>query len=168
MNETDSLFEPGKIAAQVASPSSALRSALITGCYSGAMLSVAMLGALVAANRIPSLEAYAFERNSASSALFVILMLVPVFRYLNRPARIFIASMTSWSLVTVTYYFAGFYFRDLFVALQKTPFEVLIEGAILYGVLAVAAWVCAMILHAWRHPLAPVRRTRPGAVSSNR
>ena len=168
MSEPDSSFEPQKIAARTAAPPSVLRSALITGCYAGAMLAVAMLGALVAANRIPSLDAYAFERNAASSALFVILMLLPVLRYLNRPVRMFIASMTSWSLVTIAYYFAGFYFRDLFGALQKTPFEVLIEGAILYGVLAVAAWVCAMILHARRHPLAPARRTRPGTISGHR
>lgn len=168
MNESDSSFEVEKIADSRAAQPSALHSALITGCYSGAMLTVAMLGALVVANRIPSLEPYAFERNAASYALFVMLMLVPVLRFLNRPVRMFVASMTSWALLTIAYDFAGLYFHSLFDVLQRTPFEVLIEGAILYGVLAVAAWVCAMILHARRHPLAPVRRTRPGTVSSHR
>jgi hypothetical protein len=168
MTETDSSFEARETTDSRSAQPSAMHSALITGCYSGAMLTVAMLGALVAANRIPNLEPYAFERNAASYALFVMLMLVPVLRFLNRPVRMFVASMTSWALLTIAYDFAGLYFQSLFEVLQRTPFEVLIEGAILYGVLAVAAWVCAMILHARRHPLAPVRRTRPGAISSNR
>jgi hypothetical protein len=132
------------------------------------MLTVAMLGALVVANRIPTLESYAFERNAASYALFVMIMLLPVLRFLNRPVKMFVASMTGWLLLTVAYDFAGLYFHHLFNVLQRTPFEVLIEGAIVYGVLSVAAWVCAMILHARRHPLAPVRRTRPGTISSHR
>jgi hypothetical protein len=132
------------------------------------MLTVAMLGALVVANRIPALEPYAFERNAASYALFVMLMLVPVLRFLNRPVKMFVASMIGWLLLTVAYDFAGLYFRNLFSVLQRTPFEVLTEGAIIYGVLAVAAWVCAMILHARRHPMAPMRRPRPGTISSHR
>ena len=37
-----------------------------------------MLGALVAANRVPALEKYAFERNGSCYTLFVLLMLAPV------------------------------------------------------------------------------------------
>jgi hypothetical protein len=145
-----------------------LRPALIAGCYTGAMLTVAMLGALVLANRVPALEPYAFERNAGASALFGMLMLIPVVRFLNRPRKMFVASMISWTILTAAYDFAGLYFHNLFNALQRTPFEVLIEGTIAYGVLAVAVWVGAMILHALRHPIAPMRRPRPRAVSSHR
>jgi hypothetical protein len=160
MSEMGASFEPEQTPAKSVRSSSALRPALIAGCYTGAMLTVTMLGALVVANRIPALEPYAFERNAASYALFVLIMLLPVLRFLNRPVKMFVASMTGWVLLTVAYDFAGLYFRNLFDVLHRTPFEVLAEGAILYGILAVAAWVCATILHARRHPLAPVRRTR--------
>jgi hypothetical protein len=166
MNETDSSPQFDK--SQLRAKRSALRIAIVAGCYIGAMLTVTMLGALVLANRVPSLEGYAFERNAACSALFGMLMLLPVLRFLNRPVRMFISSMTAWLILTVAYDFAGIYFRNLFSALQRTPFEVLIEGTIVYGVVAVAAWVFAMILHARRHPLAPARRTRPGTYSSHR
>jgi hypothetical protein len=159
MNEIDPSSQPAPVAAKSA-PRAILRPALIAGCYTGAMLTVAMLGALVVANRIPSLEPYAFERNAASYALFVMLMLLPVLRFLNRPATMFVASMTGWTLLTVAYDFAGLYFHNLFNVLQRTPFEVLIEGAIVYGVLAVAARVSMIILHARRHSLAPLRRAR--------
>lgn len=168
MNETDPSSHSAKVPATPRMQPSALRPALVAGCYVGAMLTVAMLGALVVANRIPALESYAFERNAASYALFVMIMLLPVLRFLNRPFKMFVASMTGWVLLTVAYDLAGIYFRNLFNVLQRTPFEVLIEGAIVYGVLSAAAWVCAMILHASRHPLAPVRRSRPGTISSHR
>lgn len=147
---------------------SALRQAFLAGCYTGALLTVAMLGALVVANRIPGLEPYAFERNAACYALFVMLMLLPVLRFLNRPVKMFVASMTGWTILTIAYDFAGIYFQNLFNVLQRSPFEVLLEGAIVYGVLSVAAWVCAMVLHARRHSIAPGRRARAGTISSHR
>jgi len=140
---------------------SPLRPAVIAGCYTGAMLTIVMLGALVVANRIPALEPYAFERNAASYALFGILMAVPVFRFLTRPTRMFVSAMIAWLLVTVAYNFAGLYFRNLFNVLQRTPFEILAEGAIGYGILAVAAWVCKAIIHARRTSLATGRGARP-------
>jgi hypothetical protein len=168
MNESDPSSQLAAEEAALRSKQSSLRPAFIAGCYTGAMLTVAMLGALVVANRIPALEPYAFERNAASYALFVMLMLVPVLRFLNRPVKMFVASMIGWVFLSLAYDFAGLYFRNLFTVLQRTPFEILTEGTIIYGVVAVAAWVCAMIIHARRHPLAPARRARPGTISSNR
>jgi hypothetical protein len=74
-----------------------------------------------------------------------------VLRYINRPVRMFVASMTSWILLTAAYNFAGMYFHSLFDVLRRTPLEILAEGAIVFGLLAVASWVCRMILHARRH-----------------
>ena len=171
MKNSDGPFQPAATAVAAigsgAAESASQRPALIAGCYTGAALTVAMLGALVVANRIPSLEGYAFERNAVSYALFVMLMLVPVLRFITRPVRMFVASTTAWVLLTAAYDFAGLYFRDLFAALHRTPFEVLAEGAVVYGIVAVAAWVCATILHARRHPMAR-RVTRPGAMSCHR
>lgn len=157
-NDADALLSQGSGAVKP----SALRQALVAGCHTGAMLTVAMLGALVVANRIPALEPYALERNGVCYALFVMLMLLPVLRFLNRPVKMFVASTTGWVILTIAYDFAGIYFRNLFSALQRTPFEVLAEGAIVYGVLSVGAWVCAMVLHACRHSIAPGRRAQAG------
>jgi len=123
----------------------------------GSLLVIVMMGALVAANRIPGLERYALERNAASYGLFVLFMLIPVFRFLNRPLQMFSSAMIGWALLVIAYDIAGFVFRDLFSAL-RTPFQVMIEGAVIYGVLAVGSWVGAMVLLARRQPIEPDRR----------
>ena len=133
-------------------------SAIRTGVYGGALLTVAMLGALVAANRMPALEKYAFERNAACYTLFVLLMLVPVIRFLTRPLQMFGAGLVGWVILVAAYDLTGFYFRDLFQVL-RTPLQALVEGAVVYGIFAVGSWVCGMLLHARIHPVAPRRKT---------
>jgi len=131
--------------------------ALRVGIYTGALLIVTMLGGLVTANRIPSLERYALERNGIFYTLFVMLMLVPVCRFLNQPQRMLTASMIGWVLLVGAYDLAGFYFHSLFDVL-RTPFQALVEGAIVYGVFAGGSWVAGMLFHARRHPILPGRR----------
>ena len=142
----ETLTEPHK-------PSSAIR----TGLYTGALLTLVMLGALVAANRVPALEAYALERNAASYTLFVLLMLVPVVRFWNRPLQMFVAAIVGWVIFAGAYDLSGLYFRDVFQVL-RTPFEALVEGSVVYGLCAVGMWVGGMILHARHHPIAPGRK----------
>jgi hypothetical protein len=131
--------------------------AVWTGLYTGALLIIVMLGALVAANRIPGFERYALERNAASYSLFVIFMLIPIVRFLNRPVLLFGSAMIGWGIFVAAFDIAGMVFHNLFVVL-RTPLEALIEGAIVYGVVAVGSWVGAMILQARDHPIAPRRR----------
>jgi hypothetical protein len=133
------------------------RPTLWTGLITGVLLILVLLGALVAANRVPSLERYALERNAASYGLFVIIMLIPVIRFLYQPLRLFGSGMIAWVLFAAAYDVAGTVFRDLFDVL-RTPFEALIEGAVIYGTIAVALWVCEMALHSRRHPVLSVGR----------
>lgn len=133
------------------------RATVVTGIYTGALLTMVMLGALVAANRLPWLDNRALERNAACFGLFVILMLIPVIRHLNHPLQMFTSAMIGWVIFVVGYDIAGIFFRNLFQVL-RTPFELLVEGAVVYGVCAVGSWVGAMILHARSHPIAPGRR----------
>lgn len=140
--------------------------AIWTGLYTGTLLNIVMLGALFAANRIPGLEHYALERNAASYSLFVILMLIPVCRFLNRPVQMFASAMIGWTMFAAGYDIAGMYFLNLFNNL-RTPFQALIEGAIIYGVIAVGSWVGGMILFATSHPMAP-RHRRINDVTSHR
>ena len=131
--------------------------ALRTGIYTGALLIVTMLGALVAANRAPGLERYALERNAIFYTVFVLLMLVPVCRFINRPQQMITASMIGWVLFVGAYDLAGMYFYNLFDVL-RTPFQALVEGAVVYGVFAGGSWVAGMLFHARRHPILPGRR----------
>lgn len=130
---------------------------LLTGIYTGCLLVIIMLASLVAANRIPTLEKYALERNSASYSLFVLLMLIPIFRFLDRPVRLFASGITAWIVFVMAYQVAGMVFIDLFVVL-RTPLQALMEGAAIYGVVAAGAWVGGMIFEARRNPIARRRR----------
>jgi hypothetical protein len=127
---------------------------VVTGLYTGSLLVIVMLASLVAANRIPGLERYALERNAASYSLFVLFMLVPVFRFLDQPRRLFAAAVIGWMMFVLAYDIAGMVFHQLFNVLRM-PFQAMIEGAAIYGVMAVGSWVGGMILEAKRHPISP-------------
>ena len=131
------------------------RSVLKTGLYTGFLLTAVMFVALVAANRIPELERYALERDAISAGLFFILVVIPVLRFLSKPLRMFSSAMIAWVIFAAAYNLAGIIFRNLFVVLRRTPFEVLVEGAMVYGLCATASWVVGMILHVKRRPVAP-------------
>jgi hypothetical protein len=133
------------------------RPALWTGLYFGTLLIMVMFGALVAANRLPWLDNRALERNAASYGLFVIFMLIPVVRFLNRPIQMFTAAMIGWVMFVIAYDIAGIFFRNLFQIL-RTPFQAFIEGTVVYGVFAVGSWVSGMVIHARHHPITPRRR----------
>jgi hypothetical protein len=133
------------------------RPALTTGIYTGALLVIVTFGALVAANRMPWLDNHALERNAVFCGLFVIFMLIPIVRFYNRPIQMFTSAMIAWGMFVLGYYIAGMFFRNLFDVLSRTPFQALIEGAVIYGVFAVGSWVVAMALHA-RHEAIESRR----------
>jgi len=133
------------------------RSPVRTGIHTGALLIAVMFGFLVVANRIPSLERYALERNAVACALFVILMLYPVIRFLDRPRQMFFSAIIGWVTFAAAYDLAGLFFHDLFNVL-RTPFQALIEGGLVYGVIAGILWVGEMCLHARRHSIAPSRK----------
>jgi len=143
------------------------RNPIRTGLYTAALLVLVMLASLVVANRFPSLDRYAFERNAAFYTVFVLLMLVPIIRFLDRPVQMFGAAMVGWVLFVGAYDLAGIYFRNIFQVL-RTPFEALVEGAIVYGLCAVGSWVARMILHARHHPIVPARKAPTEAVRHSR
>jgi len=130
---------------------------LHTGIYTGALLVLVMIISLVAANRLPWLENRALERNAACYSLFVLFMLVPILRFWNRPAKMFASGMLAWAMFVISYDIAGMFFSNLFQVL-RTPFEALLEGAVVYGVCAVVAWVGGMALLARISPIVPRRR----------
>lgn len=128
------------------------------GLYTGALLVITTLGALVAANRVPTLERYAFERNAISYGLFMLFMVLPVVRFWNRPLKMFGAAMIGWTIFAAAYDIAGMIFQNLFDAIRHTPLVALCEGAVVYGVCAVVSWVTGMCVQARRHAIAPSRK----------
>ncbi len=136
-----------------------------TGLRTAASLIVIMIAALLVANRIPALDPYALERNAACFTLFVLVAVIPVVRFLNHPRQMIVSAMVGWVLFAGAYDLAGYFFRNLFDVL-RTPFELLVEGAAVYGVCAVGSWVVEMIHHARRHPMVP-RRKPPSQETSD-
>lgn len=129
---------------------------LTTGLYTGALLTAVMIGALIAANRVPGFERYALERNAVCAGFFVIFMLIPIVRFLRHPAQIFISGIIAWVIFVIAYDLAGFFFRNLFEVLRR-PLEVLVEGGIVYGVASAGSWVGGMMMNARRHHYEPHR-----------
>jgi hypothetical protein len=132
--------------------------AVRVGLYTGALLTIVMVGSLIAANRLSWLDNRALERNGASYGLFLAIMLIPIFRFLNRPLKMFFSAMLAWGIFVIAYDIAGMFFHSLFQAL-RSPFEALIEGAVVYGVCAVGSWVGGMLLLARQHRVTPRRRS---------
>jgi hypothetical protein len=133
----------------------ARRSAILSGLYSGSLLIIVMYCALLAANRFPGLERHALERNAISFTLFVLTMVIPVVRFLTRPIEMYLSAMIAWLLFVVAFDFAGMVFHNLFDSVRHTPFLALLEGAVVYGVVAVGSWVGGMLIQVRRHPIAP-------------
>jgi hypothetical protein len=127
------------------------------GLYSGALLTIVMVGSLIAANRLPWLDNRALERNGASYGLFLAIMLIPIFRFLNRPLKMFSSALLAWGIFVIAYDIAGMFFHSLFQAL-RSPFEALLEGTLVYGVCAVGSWVGGMVLLSRHQQVAPRRR----------
>jgi hypothetical protein len=138
------------------------------GIYTGALLVIVMLGALVAANRVAALERYALERNAISYTLFMLFMLIPVVRFSNRPIKMFGSAMIAWTMFAVAYDFAGMAFQNLFDSVRHTPLVAFCEGGVVYGVCSVFLWVGGMILHARRHSIAPRRKGARTAAGRDR
>jgi hypothetical protein len=132
-------------------------STIRVGLYTGALLAIVMVGSLIAANRLSWLDNRALERNGASYGLFLAIMLIPIIRFLNRPLKMFYAAMLAWGIFVIAYDIAGMFFHSLFQAL-RSPFDALLEGAIVYAVCAVGSWVGGMILLTRQHRVAPRRR----------
>lgn len=130
----------------------ALRVGVLTGVY----LSVVLAAWLVIANRVPWSVNFAGIRNTAAEGLMALLMLIPVGRFLKSPARLFVSGVTASAVLTLSYLALGLSFQRLYS--RMGPFHVFMLGAVVYGVLAVIAWVTQMVWTARQQPLAASRR----------
>lgn len=123
--------------------------ALYVGLWTGGLLVLVMIGSLLIATRVPQLEPYAYLRNLTCYAAAILAMLLPLFLFYHAPSRLFISGLLGWAILSFCYLIAGMYFRNLESRIDKTTFEFLVLGIIVYGTVAVASWVVnCIVLHA--------------------
>ena len=134
-----------------------LRTGILTGIY----LSCVFVAWLIVANRFPALEPFAGARNLVAGAILVTLLAIPALRFRNQPGRLFIAGLTAWTLLTMTYLATEMYFTLL--ESRMGALQVFMLGAVSYGLVAVLDWVFLMCAEARHQHMARSGQTTASA-----
>jgi hypothetical protein len=121
-----------------------LRIGVLTGVY----LSCIFAAWLVVANRFPELDPSAGIRNLAAAAAIPMVMSIPVLRFRREPVRMFVAGLTAWTLLTLTY--LGMEMRFSLLGSRMGAFHIFMLGGITYGFVSVFDWVLLLCAEA-RH-----------------
>ena len=129
----------------------ALRSGVLTGIY----LSCALVAWLEIANRVRELVAFAGTRNFVAAVLFVGITAIPALHFRHDPAKLFVAGLTAWALLTVTYLVAELNFKLL--ESRMGFLHLFMLGAVSYGFVAVLDWVFLMCAEARQQHIAQSR-----------
>jgi hypothetical protein len=129
----------------------ALRNGILAGIY----LSCVLVVWLEVANRVRELESFAGTRNFVAATLFVALSAIPVLRFRQDPGKLFLAGLTAWTLLTVTYVVAELNFKLL--ESRMGFLHVFMLGAVSYGFVAVLDWVFLMCAEARQQHIAQTR-----------
>jgi drug/metabolite transporter (DMT)-like permease len=122
----------------------ALRIGALTGIY----LSCTFLAWVLVANHISQLEPFAGLRNLVAGAVMIFWTAIPVLRFRQEPAKMFVSGLTAWTLFTFTYFAAELHYT-LLESRMRAP-QLFILGAVSYGFVAVFSWVflmCAEVRH---------------------
>jgi len=101
---------------------------------------------LVVANRAPSLEPFALERNLAAAVTLGLFAAVPVLRFLRLPGPLLSSGLIAWSITAFTYRLLGIYFWGLAARYSAMQFFTL--GTIAYMILATLSWIGTCISRA--------------------
>jgi uncharacterized membrane protein YvlD (DUF360 family) len=120
--------------------------AIRTGVYSGVGSSMVLVAWLVIANRAPSLEPFALERNLAAAVALGLFAAVPVLRFLRLPGPLLAAGLIAWSITAFTYRLLGVYFWGLSARFGAVHLFTL--GVIVYMIFATLSWIGTCISRA--------------------
>jgi hypothetical protein len=121
-----------------------LRTGVLTGIY----LSCVFVAWLEVANRVPELWRFAELRNLVAGSILIMVLGIPVLRFRSRPGKLFVAGLTAWTILTMTYLVAEMHFTLL--ESRMGALHVFVFGAVSYGFVAVLDWVflmCAGVRH---------------------
>lgn len=121
-----------------------------TGVYAGVGLSIAFTMWVFAANRVPGLESFAFERNLMGAGALGLFAAVPVLRFLRLPGHLLASSLIAWTIFSVTYRALCIRFDGL--AARYGAVHIFSLGAVLYLILATVSWLGTVILKARTSP----------------
>jgi len=114
------------------------------GVFLGICFSVVGLAWLLLANRVPHLDQFAGERNLALAVAFALLGIVPTCRFMKSPGRNFLSGVTGWAILTAIYSVAELVFPRL--STRLSAFHLFVLGCVLFGLLAVVAWVVNLVI----------------------
>ena len=131
---------------------------LRVGVITGVFLTAVMVASVLVATRVPVFVPAADLRNGICYVSFGLIALIPIVCFLRSPMRMFTSAICGWAILCAGYVTMGFFFVNLHVRLNKTPFQVLILGMALYGVAAVVLWVAGMVASVRLQPMAASRR----------
>jgi uncharacterized membrane protein YvlD (DUF360 family) len=119
--------------------------AIRTGVYSGVGMSMILIAWVLVANRAPSLEPFALERNVAAAGALSLFAAVPVLRFLRLPGPLLASGLVALSIMALTYRVLCIYFWGL--AVRYSTVQVFTLGAVIYMILATLSWIGTCI---WR------------------
>jgi hypothetical protein len=130
-----------------------LRTGVLTGIY----LSCVFVAWLEVANRVAELERFAELRNALTGVILVLVLAIPVLRFRRRPGKLFVAGLTAWTILTMTYLVAEIHFTLL--ESRMGALHVFVLGAVSYGFVAVLDWVFLMCAGVRREHIVQSRET---------
>jgi len=134
-----------------------LRTGILTGIY----LSCVLVAWLEIANRVAELEPFAELRNLVAGAILVTVLAIPALRFRHEPGKLFVAGLTAWSVLTMTYLVAEMHFTLL--ESRMGALHVFVLGAVSYGFVAVLDWVFLMCAGVRHQHMAQSRETMASA-----
>lgn len=123
-----------------------------TGALLGAGFTGLFWAWLWIANRFPEYESLAQIRNVSAGVLLVLLMGIPILRFRRHPAKMFLAGLTAWTLLSIAYTAMQLNFSLLRSRLGTLQLFML--GAICYGFVAVFSWVFLLCVETRQRHLA--------------
>jgi hypothetical protein len=119
--------------------------AVRTGIYTGVCLSAVLTAWLVIANRVPSLENFATQRNATAVVALALLSTIPMMRFYRLPGNLLISGLLSWTILTLSYGILTLFFSSL--SEWHSPFQIFTLGAVVYLIVTTVFWIGTII---WR------------------
>jgi hypothetical protein len=128
--------------------------AIRTGVYAGVCLSGVFVVWIYIANRVPSLDLFASERNMTGASLIALFGAVPLLRFFRLPGNLLGSGLVAWSIFCATY--RGLCFTYPGLEERHTTFQMFILGALVYLIAATMSWIATCI---WRVRSAHISHT---------
>jgi hypothetical protein len=118
--------------------------AVRVGLVIGFSASLVLVVWVFLANRMPSLEAFAMERNVAAEAVLGLLVLIPAVYFFRTPIHLLLSGLIVWTVFSFCYWLLSLYFTAL--GERWSTAQVLTKGYLGYLIAMVTAWVLSVLM----------------------